>query len=350
VRLAPAAQLLHTALAGAEGGAAVQPSQDLDRRSGSRARARLRTVFLSALAAAVLALLPFCFFSVDQAEYAVVTQFGAPVQVVTAPGLGLKYPFQSANRFDRRLFVYAPPLSEFLTLEKTAVVASSVILWRIAEPRKFFETVFDRNGAEARLSDILFAELGAAFGRNPLTAFVSVAPGEYRAEDVLERVTETLRAAALRDYGIEVVDVQLQRFDFPERNRLRVYARMKSERARISMKYRSEGDEQGLKIRAAADQEKSRLLSEAYKVSEQHRGQGEAEAAKIYAEALGKAPDYYRFMRTMDATRKFVKPDTTLVLPANSELFGLLYDSHHYDEPDAAAKAAGRAGEVTPMR
>jgi modulator of FtsH protease HflC len=305
---------------------------------------------LAALAAAVLGLVPFCFFIVDQAEYAVVTQFGEPVQVVTEPGLGLKYPFQSLNKFDRRLFVYAPPLSEFLTLEKTAVVASSVILWRVAEPRKFFETVFDRIGAEARLSDILFAQLGAAIGRNPLTSFVSVQPGEYRAEDVLQRVTRTLRAAALRDYGIEVVDVQLQRFDFPERNRLRVYARMKSERARISMKYRSEGEEAGLKTRAAADAEKSRLLADAYKVSQQHRGQGEAEAARIYAEALGKAPEYYRFMRTLEATRKFVKPDTTMVLPATSELFGLLYDSHHYnDQPGAAANAAGRLQEATPM-
>jgi modulator of FtsH protease HflC len=163
-------------------------------------------------------------------------------------------------------------------------------------------------------------------------------------------VTCTLRTTALRDYGIEVVDVQLQRFDFPERNRLRVYARMTSERARISMKYRSEGEEEGLKIRAAADEEKSRLLSEAYKVSQQHRGQGEADAARIYAEALGKAPDYYRFMRTMEATRKFVKPDTTMVLPADSELFGLLYDSHRYNEPEAAANAAGPAKETTPMR
>ena len=328
----------------------MQPSQDLGPRSGAPSRARLRRLGLCALALALLGLVPFCFFVVDQAEYAVVTQFGAPVQVLTEPGLGLKFPFQSANKFDRRLFVDAPPLSEFLTLEKTAVVASSVILWRIAEPRKFFETVFDRTGAEARLSDILFAELGAAIGRNPLAAFVSVEPGEYRAEEVLERVTQTLRATALRDYGIEVVDVQLQRFDFPERNRLRVFARMKSERARISMKYRSEGEEEGLKIRAASDEEKSRLLSEAYKVSQQHRGQGEAEAARIYAEALGKSPDYYRFMRTMEATRKFVKPDTTMVLPANSELFGLLYDSHHYDEPGAAANAAGRTGEATPMR
>ncbi len=320
-----------------------------DMRHQSKRVVHKRLVLL-ALAAVAVGLIPFCLFTVDQADDAVVTQFGKPVQVLTEPGLGLKYPFQSVNSFDHRLFVYTPPLSEFLTLEKTAVVASSVILWRVAEPRKFFETVFDRTGAEARLSDILFAELGAAIGRNPLAAFISVEPGEYRAEAVIEEVTRTLRESALRDYGIELVDVQLQRFDFPDRNRLRVYARMKSERARLSMKYRSEGEEEGLKIRAAADEERSRRLADAYKVSQQHRGQGEAEAARIYAEALGKAPDYYRFMRTMEATRKFVKPDTTMVLPATSELFGLLYDSHHDDQPGAATDAAGPPEEATPMR
>lgn len=309
-----------------------------------------RTLLGAALAAILVSLLPFCCFTVDRAQYVVVTQFGEPVQVITAPGLGVKLPYQSVNRFDNRLYVYAPPLSEFLTLEKSAVVAASAVLWRVAEPRKFFETVFDRAGAEARLSDILFAELGAAIGRNPLTAFVSVVPGEYRAEAVLEKVTRTLRDIARRDYGIELVDVQLQRFDFPERNRLRVYARMKSERARISMKFRSEGEEEGLKIRAAADEEKSRLLAEAYKVSEQHRGRGEAEAARIYAEALGKAPELYRFLKTMEATRKIVHAGTTMVLPANSELFGLLSDSSHYDPGGASADVAGRPKEDAPMR
>ena len=103
----------------------MQPSQDLDGDQDPGFRARPRTIVLAALAAAVLCLVPFCFFVVDQAEYAVVTEFGEPVQVVTAPGLGLKLPYQSVHKFDRRLFVYAPPLSEFLTLEKTAVVASA---------------------------------------------------------------------------------------------------------------------------------------------------------------------------------------------------------------------------------
>jgi membrane protease subunit HflC len=313
----------------------------------NQSRGRRPVLRLAILALVVVAALAaqFCFFKVETGEYAVVTQFGDPVQIVTTPGLGLKYPYQSVRKFDARLYVYTPAFSEFLTRDKTAVVAAGVILWRVEDPKKYFETVFNRAGAEARLSDILFAELGAAIGRNPLSAFVATEEGSYRAEEILAEVAEQCRDTARRDYGIAVVDVQLQRFDFPERNRLRVYARMKSERARISMKYRSEGEEEGLKIRAEADEERIRIRSEAFKVAEQHRGEGEAEAARIYAETLETAPEFYRFLRTLEASRKFVAAGTTLVLPANSELFGLLYDSNHFQ--GAARSASERAAKAS---
>ena len=311
----------------------------------SKPYSRAPRLVVVALAGVALLVARLSFFAVETGQYAVVTEFGDPVQVVTTPGPGIKYPYQSVRKFDARLYVYTPPLSEFLTRDKTAVVASGAILWRIEDPRKYFETVFNRTGAEARLSDILFAELGAAIGRHSLDAFVATDQGSYRAEQILMEVAEQCRTSARRDYGIQVVDVQLQRFDFPERNRLRVYARMKSERARLSMKYRSEGEEEGLKIRAEAEEERVRIRSEAFKVAEQHRGEGEAEAARIYAQALGADPDFYRFLRTLETSRKFIKADTTLVLPADSELLGLLHDSNHYRSaerpgPEGAAEAA----------
>ena len=231
--------------------------------------------------------------------------------------------------------VYSSSSNEFLTLEKTPVVASSNILWRIADPKRFFETVFDRMGAESRLGDILFAELGAAIGRSALTAFVSVEPGAYRVEAILAEVANKCHEIALKDYGIDVIDVQLQSFDFPKQNRARVYARMTSERGRMSMKYRSEGDEEGAKVRAAAEGEKTNILTEALKLAQQHRGEGEGEAARIYAEALAQGPEFYRFLRTMEASRNLVPKGTTLVLAADSELFGVLYDSDHYNRGES---------------
>ncbi len=291
-----------------------------------------------------------CFFAVDAAEYALVTEFGKPVQIVKTPGLGFKYPYQSVRTFDKRLNVYVSSSNEFLTLEKTPVVASSNILWRVADPKRFFETVFDRMGAESRLGDILFAELGAAIGRSALTAFVSVEPGTYRAEAILAEVANKCHEIALKDYGIDVADVQLQSFDFPKQNRARVYARMTSERGRMSMKYRSEGDEEGAKVRAAAEGEKTNILTEALKLAQQHRGEGEGEAARIYAEALAQGPEFYRFLRTMEASRNLVPKGTTLVLAADSELFGVLYDSNHYNRGDSVRTAIEKPRKERSMR
>lgn len=325
----------------------MRQSNAIDSISNGRWRGRAGVV---AVGAVTVMLAGLCFFSVDVVEYALVTEFGKPVQVVTKPGLGLKYPYQSVRTFDNRLHVYTPLSSEFLTREKTPVVAAGTILWRISDPKKFFETVFDQTGAESRLSDILFSELGAVIGRSPLTTFVSVDLGAYRADVILAEVADKCRAIAARDYGINVVNVQLQSFDFPKQNRPRVYARMTSERGRLSMKYRAEGDEEGTKVRAIADQEKSSILTEALKLAQQHRGEGEGEAARIYGEALGKGPDFYRFLRTMEGSKNLVPKSTTLVLPADSELFGVLYDSNFYNRGDATKRGAAKPRKGGVMR
>jgi modulator of FtsH protease HflC len=279
-------------------------------------------------------------FIVDATDYAIVTAFGKPTQVLTSPGLGFRSAYESLRTLDRRLFVYGSPPAEFLTLEKTQVIAAGTVLWRVAEPRKFFETVFDRTGAESRLGDVLFAELGAAIGRNPLTGFVSIDPKTYRADEIVAEIARRCRDIAGRDYGIEVVDVQLRSFDFPKQNRVRLYARMRSERGRISMQYRSEGEEEGSKVRALAEEEKARVLARATQLSHERRGDGDAEAARVYAQALGQAPDFYGFLRAMEASRSLARQRTTMVLSADSPLFGLLNDSNYFNGGAVGGDAA----------
>ncbi len=310
---------------------------------GDRNTGRPRRWKAAGLAAAGAAAVLFwlCSYTVYTGEYALVTEFGKPVQVVTTPGLRFKFPYQSVRTFDARLFAYAPASTEFLTLEKTPVVAASTMLWRISDPKKFFQTVFDRAGAESRLGDILFAELGAAVGRNPLARVRLGGAGRLSGRGHPQR--RSPRSAVRSRCAITASTSSTsscRTFDFPKQNRLPLYARMKSERGRISMKYRSEGEEEGLKIRAAAEQEKTGIVSDALKLAQQQRGEGEGKAAQIYvAGAVPGARVLPVRAHAWKPSRNLVPKGTTLVLPADSELFGLLKDSATTNALPERAKA-----------
>ncbi|MBM2827389.1 MAG: HflC protein, partial [Dehalococcoidia bacterium] len=45
---------------------------------------------------------------------------------------------------------------------------------------------------------------------------------------------------------------------------------------------------------------------------------------RIYAEALEQDPEFYTFLRSLDAYKEFLKTNTTVVLSSESELFRYL--------------------------
>ncbi len=274
---------------------------------------------------AILAASNLVVFVLDTTEYAVVTQFGRPVRTILKPGLHWKLPepIQTVQRYDNRLQVYEAGQVEFLTRDKKSVVVDYYGSWRVKDPLEFMKTVRDKVGAEARLSDVFSSALGVQLGRFELSDLVNTEPGKMKLHDMLARVAQECgkRAAG---YGIDVVNVELRTLNFPEKNRLSVFRRMKAERERIARKYRSEGSEETAKIRAGARKEQKLILSEAYKRAEIIRGEGDAEAIRIYAQAFQKDPKFYKFIRTLAAYEKIIDDRTTAVLPADSELLRLL--------------------------
>ena len=273
---------------------------------------------------ALLLVLWATFFTVRETELVLVTQFGRPVATVTEAGLHAKWPFQSALYFDRRLLVYNPRPSEFLTRDKKNLVIESYVLWRIADPQTFVESVGDAVAAEMRLHDIAWAGLAAAIGNHDLDAIVSVDTETVRTGTMLDKLTELTGRRALTEYGIDVVDVRIKRLNLPEQNKQSVFARMRAERERIARRYRAEGEEQALRIRADADRQREELLSLAYKEAEQIKGEGDAEAARVYGQAYSRNPRFYKLVRTLEAYRKALDDETTIVLSSDSELLRLL--------------------------
>ncbi len=263
-------------------------------------------------------------FTVDETQFAIVTQFGKPLRTITGAGLKLKWPWQSLLTFEKRLMIYNPRPSEFLTRDKKNVVVDNYVCWRIADPNRFLQTVNDPTGAEMRLHDTVWAAVAAAIGGADLSSLVSVKPEEVKLQEVMRQVTDQCRARAMEQYGVEIVDVRMKRLNLPTQNRESVFARMRAERERIAKQYRAEGEAEALKIRAEADKERSRILSESYREAERIRGDGDAQSTRIYAQAYSRDPRFYKLVRTLEAYKKVIDPNTTAILSSDSELLKLL--------------------------
>jgi membrane protease subunit HflC len=274
----------------------------------------------------VIYLINTMLFSLDETQIGIILQFGKPVKVLSEAGLRWKLPdpIQTKVLFDKRVLVYDPTASEFLTGDKKNIVVDMYLCWKIIEPLKFLQALRDRGGAELRLEDIISAEAGAIFGNYPLTTFVSNNEGEMQLAKIMNLISERCDQRARQQYGIEVIDIKMKRLNFPDENKPSVFARMWAERERIAKKYRSEGQENAAKIKAEANKQKEIILSEAYREAEKIKGEGDAGAMRIYAQAFGKDPDFYKFLRTLQSYEKFLDEKTTILLPGDMELFELL--------------------------
>lgn len=283
-----------------------------------------KTIILMAVLFAVI-VINSMLFSVDQTEYAVVTQLGRPIRSISEPGLNWKWPdpIQTIQRYDNRLKVYMPKAAEFLTRDKKNVMAESYVTWRVQNPEVFMKTLKTFTGAQERLSDVVFSELGVSLGKYDLDQLVNIDKERIKLVEMMTQVKE-VSARKVLDYGIHVSDVRLKALNFPEKNKLSVFQRMRAEREKIARLYRAQGTEESSKIRAAADKEKTMILSAAYEKAERIKGEGDAQAIKIYGKAFQKDPKFYEFTRSLQAYEKVINEKTTVVLPSNADLLKYL--------------------------
>ncbi|MBT3518903.1 MAG: protease modulator HflC [Candidatus Marinimicrobia bacterium] len=257
---------------------------------------------------------------VDETEQVVILQFGKPVKTIKEPGLNFKLPapIQVLNSFDKRLLEYDVPPEEILSRDKKSLIVDNYVRWQIVDPLLFLQTVRAIPTAKTRLDDIVYSELRQELGNHDMHEIITEAR-----EFIMEKVTLASNEETSK-YGIQVIDVRIRRVDLPRENEASIYARMEAERKRQANKFRSEGEEEAQKIRAATDRDKTVLLAEAYKTSQQIRGEGEAEALDIYAVSFSKDPEFYEFIRTLETYEKVIDKKTTLVLPGDSKLFKAL--------------------------
>ena len=278
-------------------------------------------------------------FVVDATEVAVVTRSGQFQNSHISPGLKFKTPFvDSARKFDNRLQRFDIPPANFITLDKKNLVIDAYARYKITDPLLFLQNLFDLNAAGPKVGDIVNSELKKEVASDNQSDIIS----ETR-QEVMERVLAASQLIAetsglqgpngeIRGIGIEIVDVRIKRADFPLSIAESVFARMNAERSRIANQERAEGERTKLSVQSDADRQVIEILSEANKESLEIRGLAEGRAIEIFATALERNPEFYRFLRSLEAYEVFLTETDTIVLDADASLFEFLA-SASVDDP-----------------
>ena len=274
---------------------------------------------LIAIAAVAAIIGPQVFFVVDEKQQAIVTRFGEVQQSIRSPGLYVKTPFiDTTTYFDKRLLSFDAPPESLLTKDKKRLIIDVYARGRIVDPVLFRETVQTESQGKARAVDIIASELRREIASDNQAEIITT-----KREDIMVRVRDLVKPK-LREFGIDIIDVRIKRADFPPEIAESVYERMRSERKRKADKERAEGQQIDAEVRAEVDREATIIKATAQKEADITRGEGEAEAIKIFAEAISANPEFYKFQRSLEAYRKIFEANSTVVLPADSDLMEFL--------------------------
>ncbi len=305
-----------------------------------------RTLPLAAVLAVLLGAYTMLYI-VDEAEQAIIVQFGEPIgDVIAVPGLKAKLPWQDVRYFDKRLLVWDGDVTQIPTLGREFILVDTTARWRIAEPLQFLRSVRDERGAITRLDDIIDSVVRDMVSATQLEEIVRSRDWNVDLEKVEDPVLagredvdlkqrpklgrERLEAEILNrarrlmpELGIELADVRIKRVNYIDSVRRQVESRMIAERQSIAERFRAEGQGRSQEIVGDMQRELQRIRSEAARTAEEIRGRADAEATKIYGAAYSADPEFYAFFRTLESYRA-LGANSTIMLSADSDFFRYL--------------------------
>ena len=264
-------------------------------------------------------------YIVDERQRAVVLRFGELVRADVKPGIHFKLPIAfKIKKFDGRIQTLDSPEAEYLTSEKKQLIVDSYVKWKIDDVSKFYRAT---GGDSLRIDGLLSRRvdngLRNQFGERTVAEVVS---GER--DQLIAAMIKILDDAVRKELGVRIIDVRVMKINLPDNVSESVYKRMRTERERLAQELRSEGREAAEGIQADADRQRTIIIADSYKDAEISRGEGDAQAAKIYATAYGKSPEFYDFYRSLFAYREvFRGSNNFLVLEPDSEFLRYIKSS-----------------------
>lgn len=285
-----------------------------------------RNILLIVVLVLVLIVAAECLFTVREDEYACTVRFSKIIATTDQAGLHFKMPFvDSVKYFSKATQLYDIPPSEVLTSDKQNMTVDCYVLWSIADPKLFYQTLGSKSVAEQRLDALTYNELKTVMGTLAQADIINMDDASKR-NDIYGGIATDVDALA-RTYGIRVEDVKIKQFDLPESNLNAVYNRMISERNQMAEKYTADGNYEASIIRNDVDKQVNILVSDAKAQAAKLEAEGEQKYMEMLAEAYDTQDkkDFYEFTKALEALKASLNGnEKTVILDGNSELAQIL--------------------------
>ena len=267
-----------------------------------------------------------CFYTIHETQQGVLTNFGKISPPVKEPGLHVKWPWPISKiyKVERRIQTLNGLTHELITEDQKNVLVDGYTMWRISDPIKYVEAIRTDVNAVERLRELYFASSGIVISNRARDAFISLGLEHEDLHEACREMHNRIAPIAKANYGIEVIRVGIVEYTLPVENRPSVIQRMISERARIATRYRSEGEEKAITIEALAINEHEKIMADAHAEATTILGNAEAQAMALLGKAYREDPEFYKFIRALDSYDLIIDKNTTLMLPADNELFKYL--------------------------
>ena len=265
----------------------------------------------------IAATLFFSIFIVKEVNQAIVLQFGDPKKIILKPGLNFKIPFiQNVVFLDKRILNLDTPPEEVIASDQKRLIVDAFARFQIVDPLKFYISVGNERVARSRLATIINSRIRNVLGQQELQTLLS----EDRSKQ-MALIQQGVNNEA-ENFGIKIIDVRIKRADLPQANSDAIFRRMQTEREREAKEFRAKGAEMAVTITSTADKEVTVILANAEKQSQIMKGEGDGQKNKIFADAFGQDPDFFKFYRAMQAYQKaLIGGETSMILSPDSEFF-----------------------------
>ena len=263
---------------------------------------------------------------VREGSAVLITRFGRPLRAATQPGLHWKlpWPIDQGSVVDMRRRIYETGHAEMLTRDKKNTIVRTFVVWRVGDALTFTQAVGQQENAEGKIDGLLTNAAIGTLGGHDLSALVSTNPSDLQVDRIEAELLAATAPGALRNYGVAIEQVRLERIALPEENVTAVFDQMRAERQQFAATFQAEGEREAGRIKSDAQLEAARIRAKGAEEEARIRGESAAAVAKTYADAHRVDPDLYTFTRSLESLTKLVTGNTTLILRTDSEPFVLL--------------------------